>query len=460
MFLDVVILAAGKGTRMRSARAKVLHTIGGKPMLQHVLDTARQLAPRQICPVIGHQGDEVRDAIDDSTLTWVEQAQQLGTGHAVREAMAHVADDGVVLVLYGDVPLIGQSTLKTAVSAATSGDVGLVTAVFADPAELGRIVRNARGDVTRIVEFKDADESTRQINEINSGIVAVPAADLNRWLNQLDTDNAQGELYLTDIIEMAENDGKKVTSIAAQPHEVIGVNDRVQLAEVERLYQAQQTETLMRAGTTMQDPSRVDIRGEITVGEDCLFDVNVVLEGKVVLGDRVQLGPGVVIKDSVIGDGTVVHAYTTIDGATVAAECSLGPFARIRPLTVLDEGVRIGNFVETKKSHLGAGSKANHLAYLGDATLGRDCNVGAGAITANYDGVNKYETHAGDNVFVGTNVTMVAPLNLQDWAFLAAGSTVTNDVGENDLAVARGKQRVIRKWTRPDQAAAKKKASD
>jgi bifunctional UDP-N-acetylglucosamine pyrophosphorylase/glucosamine-1-phosphate N-acetyltransferase len=453
MNLDLVILAAGKGTRMRSSLAKVLHPLGGKPLLKHAVETASGLAPRQTCIVIGHQGQAVQDAMAGTEITWVEQAEQLGTGHAVGEAMAHLPVDGIVLVLYGDVPLVEASTLARAVAVAEQGHVGLVTAVFKDPAELGRIVRDEEGLVQAIVEYKDADSTTRGITEINSGIMALPAADLIRWLAQLNTDNAQGELYLTDVIAMAVGEGQVVESIQASPHEVIGINDRVQLAEVERIYQRLRVEEIMLGGVTVADPSRVDIRGELIIGEDSYLDVNVVFEGAVTIGPGCRIGAGAIIQDSAIGPGTVVHPHSTIEGATIAANCSVGPFARIRPETVLEEGVKIGNFVETKKSHLGPGTKAGHLAYIGDATLGANCNVGAGAVTANYDGVNKFETKAGDHVFVGTNVTMVAPLELKDWAFLAAGSTVTNDVGENDLAVGRGKQRNLPGWKRPDQQA-------
>ena len=451
MNLDLVILAAGKGTRMRSSLAKVLHPLGGKALLKHVVETASGLAPRHTCVVIGHQGQAVQEAMASAEITWVEQTAQLGTGHAVGEAMAHLPADGIVLVLYGDVPLVEASTLARAVAQAEQGHVGLVTAVFDDPAELGRIVRNQEGMVQAIVEYKDADSPTRSITEINSGIMALPAADLVGWLAQLDTDNAQGELYLTDVIAMAVSEGKEVKSIQATPNEVIGINDRVQLAQVERLYQRIRVQEIMLGGVTVADPSRVDVRGEVSIGEDSYVDVNVVFEGEVTIGTGCRIGAGAVIQDSVIGPNTVVHPHSTIEGATIAANCSIGPFARIRPDTVLEEGVKIGNFVETKKSHLGAGTKAGHLAYLGDTTLGANCNVGAGAITANYDGVKKYETKAGDHVFIGTNVTMVAPLELKDWAFLAAGSTVTNDVGENDLAVARGKQRNLPGWKRPDQ---------
>lgn len=459
MNLDVVILAAGKGTRMRSDLPKVLHKVGGKALLSHVIDTALTLTPRTITVVVGHEADQVetatRQAHPQAPLQFVVQEQQLGTGHAVQQAMQALGDDGCVLVLYGDVPLVAPATLEAATAAGSADTVGLVTAQFDDPAQLGRIVRNEAGDIQEIVEYKDADEAQRGIREINSGILALPATRLNGWLANLSTDNAQGELYLTDIIAMAVADAVSVQGIAAAQTEVIGINDRAQLAEVERLYQRARTQALMAAGVTLADPARVDIRGTVNAGQDCFVDINVVFEGEVTLGNGVTIGPGAVIIDSVLGDDTEVKAHTVVEGATVAGRCALGPFARIRPATVLDEGVKIGNFVETKKSHLGPGTKASHLAYLGDATFGAECNIGAGAITANYDGVNKFETRAGDHVFVGTNVTMVAPVDLKDLAFLAAGSTVTGGVGENDLAVARGKQRNIPNWERPDQKAGK-----
>ena len=452
MNLDVVILAAGKGTRMRSQTAKVLHPLAGKPLLHHVIETAKCLQPQALAVVIGHQGDEVRNASNCLGVThWIEQKEQLGTGHAVQQAMPALSDSGSTIVLYGDVPLVSTDTLAAAVKATEAGDVGLVVATLDDPAELGRIVRDGTGAIQEIVEFKDATEELRKVSEINSGIVAVPTQRLAGWLDALNTDNAQGELYLTDIIAMAVRDGVTVQGIDAEPREVIGINDRAQLAEVERIYQRLRVNELMAQGVTVADPARVDLRGDVQIGADTFLDINVVLSGRVRIGSGVTISAGAVISDSEIGDGTFVHPHTVVEGARVGNNCSLGPFARIRPNTILEERVKIGNFVETKKTHLGAGSKASHLAYLGDATMGENCNVGAGAITANYDGVSKFETRAGAGVFVGTNVTMVAPLDLGDNAFLAAGSTVTNAVEAGGLAVARGKQRNISGWVRPDQ---------
>lgn len=453
MNLDVVILAAGKGTRMRSQQAKVLHRLAGRPLLQHVVDTANELKPDHIAIVVGHQAAEVQAAIGEQPV-WVLQQEQLGTGHAVKLALTQLSGEGTVLVLYGDVPLVCSETLQRSVAAADAGKVGLVTAHFADPAELGRIVRDEQNRIVRIVEFKDADQRERGIDEINSGIVAVPATHLKNWLGQLQTDNAQAEYYLTDIIAMAVADGVEVEGIVAgRAEEVTGVNDRSQLAALERIYQRRQAARLMDEGVSIADPERLDIRGHVQAGQDCFLDINVILEGDVILGTGVHIGAGVVIADSQLGDGVRVYPHTVIDGAVIANNCSLGPFARIRPGTRLEDGVKIGNFVETKKAHLGAGSKASHLTYLGDATLGAGCNIGAGTVTCNYDGVNKHTTVIGDGVFVGTNTTLVAPIEIEDNAFIAAGSTVTTKVATGELAVGRAKQRNIKGWVRPDQRA-------
>jgi len=450
MNLDVVILAAGKGTRMRSQHAKVLHELAGRSLIQHVIDTATLLEPRNLAVVVGHQAEQVQAQVGDGPV-WVQQTQQLGTGHAVKLAMQQLPGDATVLVLYGDVPLVAAETLKLATDAAARGSVAVITAEFSDPAELGRIVRDQSGEILRIVEYKDASHEQRAIREINSGIIAAPAAQLGSWLERVENDNAQAEYYLTDIVALAVADGVKVEGVPArEAQEVTGVNDRVQLAELERVFQKREAQRLMRAGVTIADPERVDIRGQVNAGEDCFLDVNVVLEGTVNLGRGVRVGPGVVIADSEIGDNVQVHPHTVVEGASVAANCSLGPFARIRAGTKLEDGVKIGNFVETKKAHLGAGTKASHLAYLGDATLGADCNIGAGTVTCNYDGVEKHQTIIGDNVFIGTNSTLVAPVEISDDAFVAAGSSVTVKVDTGDLAVGRAKQRNIKGWIRPD----------
>ena len=451
--LEVVVLAAGKGTRMRSALPKVLHCIAGRPMLAHVLATAAALKPKAVHVVVGQGADLVKQTFVDCGANWVMQAEQLGTGHAVREALPGIDSQSMVLVLYGDVPLTSIDSLQRCIAAAEEG-LALLTADMRTPAQaaqLGRIVRDAEQGVERIVEYKDASAIERKITEINSGILAAPAALLSDHLARLRTDNAQGEFYLTDVIASAVAADVRVTGLLVDsPLEVAGVNDRVQLAELERVYQQRETEALMRAGATLLDPDRVDIRGELRVGQDCIIDINVVFEGQVTLGENVQIGPGCVIKDASIDDGTIVNAHTVIEGASIGRRCSLGPFARIRPGSEFAEGVKIGNFVETKKARFGAGTKAGHLAYLGDAEIGSDTNIGAGTVTCNYDGVNKHRTEIGDDVFIGTNATLVAPISIKTGAFVAAGSTVTTDIKPGDLAVGRARQRNIEGWTRPD----------
>ncbi|MDB2596259.1 bifunctional UDP-N-acetylglucosamine diphosphorylase/glucosamine-1-phosphate N-acetyltransferase GlmU [Pseudomonadales bacterium] len=452
MQTNVIVLAAGKGTRMRSNRAKVLHCIGGLPMISHVLKASLALQPSSVGVVLGHQADAIENHIGDidSRIVRIDQVDQKGTGHAVQVAVAGLPDSAVTLVVYGDVPLIQQQTLEAAIASAERGNVGLVTSVFADPAQLGRIVRGTDNAIQRIVEFKDATTQEQQICEINSGILAAPTSLLKGWLDQVEPNNQQGEYYLTDIIAMAVADGVAVDGIfATSPVEVIGVNDRVQLAELERAYQQQQVHALMLAGVSFADPQRVDIRGNLTVGRDCFIDINTVFEGEVILADNVHIGPNSIISDSVLGDGVYVKPNTLVEGAVVEKACELGPFARIRPGTELGVGVKIGNFVEVKKSKLARGVKAGHLAYLGDATIGAECNIGAGTVTCNYDGTNKHPTLIGKNVFVGTNSTLVAPLNIGDEAFIAAGSTITKTVENSDLAVGRGKQRNISGWTSP-----------
>lgn len=421
-------------------------------MISHVLKASLALQPSSVGVVLGHQADAIENHIGDidSRVVRIDQVDQKGTGHAVQVAVAELPDSAVTLVVYGDVPLIQQQTLEAAIASAERGNVGLVTSVFADPAQLGRIVRGTDNAIQRIVEFKDATTQEQQICEINSGILAAPTSLLKGWLDQVQPNNQQGEYYLTDIIAMAVADGVAVDGIfATSPVEVIGVNDRVQLAELERAYQQQQVHALMLAGVSFADPQRVDIRGNLTVGRDCFIDINTVFEGEVILADNVHIGPNSIISDSVLGDGVYVKPNTLVEGAVVEKACELGPFARIRPGTELGVGVKIGNFVEVKKSKLARGVKAGHLAYLGDATIGAECNIGAGTVTCNYDGTNKHPTLIGKNVFVGTNSTLVAPLNIGDEAFIAAGSTITKTVENSDLAVGRGKQRNISGWTSP-----------
>lgn len=456
--LEVIVLAAGQGKRMRSQLAKVLHPLAGRPMLVHVLDTLQALEPDKVHVVVGYQGTTVRETLGDRPgINWVNQDEQKGTGHAVQQALPGIADDSVVLVVYGDVPLVAANTLAACVATAEQGGLGLVTADFADPAELGRIVRNSAGAITEIVEYQDASPEQRAIHEINSGIIALSATRLKALLGAVQPHNAQGEYYLTDIVALAVQDNMTVQGLKADSaEEVTGVNDRAQLATLERCFQRRQAVRLMSEGVTIADPERIDIRGEVTAEPDCFIDINVVLEGRVTLGAGVSIGPGAVIKDTEIGAGVRIEPHTVIEGARIAPRCVVGPFARIRPGTELGEGVKVGNFVELKKANLGKGTKASHLAYLGDATLGENCNVGAGAITCNFDGIDKNHTEIGNDVFVGSNSTLVAPLEIESEAYVAAGSTVTSRVGKGDLAVGRGRQRNIQGWVRPDKRKPKK----
>lgn len=448
--LHVVILAAGQGSRMKSSLPKVLHRVAGKPMLHHVMDTARALAADGIHGVIGHGADQVRAITPAEDVTWALQAQQLGTGHAVAQALPDVPEGVVVLVLYGDVPLITPETLIALLSRVDDRSLGLLTVNLADPDGYGRILRDHQGQVTAIVEQKDATDDQKAICEVNTGILAVSSDHLKRWLPELSNSNAQGEYYLTDIIAMAASEG--LTIDVAQPsheEEVQGVNNRLQLAELERWYQDCAARRLMTEGATLADPARVDVRGDLTIGQDVLIDVNVVFEGKVSLGNNVSIGPNCVIRDAELADNVTVHANSVIEGAIVAEACQVGPFARLRPGTRLARNAKVGNFVETKKAEVGEGSKINHLSYVGDATLGRNVNVGAGTITCNYDGVNKFQTVLGDNVFVGSNTALVAPVTVNSDAVIGAGSTITNHVPEKELAVARSRQRNIKGWKRP-----------
>lgn len=448
--LHVVILAAGQGSRMKSALPKVLHCVAGRPMLHHVIGTARQLGAEKIHTVIGHGGDKVRETITESLVNWVVQEQQLGTGHAVAQALPHLPDDARVLVLYGDVPLTRTDTLNAMVEALDVNALGLLTVTLDNPQGYGRIVRNSDGKVTSIVEQKDASAEQLAICEVNTGILAVAAKHLKAWLPALSNANAQGEYYLTDIIAMAVEHNLGISvSQPEDPFEVQGVNNRLQLAELERWFQKREAERLMTEGATLADPARIDVRGELTIGNDILIDVNVVFEGKVSLGNNVSVGPGCVIRDTVIGDGAQINAHSVIEGAVIGANAQIGPFARIRPGTELAANTKIGNFVETKKAVVGEGSKINHLSYVGDTSLGRNVNVGAGTITCNYDGVNKFRTVIGDGVFVGSNTSLVAPVRIGAGVTVGAGSTITRNVEDNELAVARARQRNIEGWERP-----------
>ena len=448
--LHVVILAAGQGSRMKSNLPKVLHKLAGRPMLHHVIDTAIALGSARIHTVIGHGGEQVMSASEDYPVNWVRQEQQLGTGHAVAQVVDHLPDDANVLILYGDVPLIQAETLSRLVRTVDDRRIGLITVTLEDPKGYGRIVRDSDGRVRAIVEHKDATPEQIAIREVNTGILALPATLLKAWLPRLSNDNAQGEYYLTDVIALAASEGVDVRVVNPDSvGEVEGVNNRVQLAAMERLYQRQQAETLMLAGASLADPERIDVRGKVRVGKDVRIDINVVLEGEVEIGDGVEIGAGCVIRDAQIGAGTVIHPYSVIESSSVGANAQIGPFARFRPGNALADNTKVGNFVEIKKSKVGEGSKINHLSYVGDATLGKNVNVGAGTITCNYDGANKYPTTIGDRAFIGSNTALVAPVNVATGATIGAGSTITRDVGDNELAVARGKQRNISGWERP-----------
>jgi bifunctional UDP-N-acetylglucosamine pyrophosphorylase/glucosamine-1-phosphate N-acetyltransferase len=449
MSLDIVILAAGQGTRMRSALPKVLHPVAGKPMLGHVIDTARQLKPQSIQVVIGHGAEKVREQLAADDLNFVLQAEQLGTGHAVAQALPALSAERV-LILYGDVPLIEAATLERLLQQVNEQQLGLLTVNLQDPTGYGRIVRDAQGTVQAIVEHKDATDAQRQIREGNTGILAVPGKRLADWLGRLSNSNAQGEYYLTDVIAMAVADGLVVATEQAQDElEVLGANDRIQLSQLERHYQYRAARRLMVQGVTLLDPARFDLRGEVSVGRDVTIDVNVILEGRVVIEDGVQIGANCVIKDSVLRAGAIVKANSHVDGAEVGEGADCGPFARLRPGSVLGAKAHVGNFVELKNAVLGAGAKAGHLSYLGDAEIGARTNIGAGTITCNYDGANKFRTVMGEDVFIGSNSALVAPVTLGDGATTGAGSVVTSNVPPNTLAVGRAKQRNIEGWKRP-----------
>ena len=450
MSLEIVILAAGQGTRMRSALPKVLHPVAGNSMLGHVIHSARQLDPQRIHVVIGHGADVVRERLAADDLNFVLQDKQLGTGHATAQAVPFISAD-TVLILYGDVPLIEVETLQRLLKHVVPGQMGLLTVELEDPTGYGRIVRGADGKVAAIVEHKDASEAQRAITEGNTGILAVPANRLADWMSRLSNNNAQGEYYLTDVIEMAVNDGLVVAT--EQPHdpmEVQGANDRKQLSELERHYQLRAGRRLMAQGVTLRDPARFDVRGEVTVGRDVLIDVNVILEGNVVIEDDVVIGPNCVIKDSTLRKGVVIKANSHIEGAVLGEGSDAGPFARLRPGTILEARAHVGNFVELKNARMGEGAKAGHLTYLGDAEIGARTNIGAGTITCNYDGANKWKTVLGEDVFIGSNNSLVAPVDISSGATTAAGSTITQNVDNAQLAVGRARQKNIDGWKRPE----------
>ena len=450
MGLSTIILAAGQGTRMRSALPKVLQPLAGRPLLAHVLDCAAALSADDVCVVYGHGGDTVRNAFADDSLRWVLQAEQLGTGHAVQQAMPETPDGNRVLVLFGDVPLLTASTCERLVDETPETDVAVLTVDMDDPTGYGRIIRQG-GSVNCIVEEKDAGPEERAVREINTGVLVCPADKLRSWLADLGNDNAQGEYYLTDVIAMAVNDGITVHGVKADSWtEVMGINDKKQLAEAERALQARLVDELMTHGVGFADPARVDIRGSLTCGKDVYIDVNAVFEGDVVLGDGVIIESNNLVRDSSLGAGTVVHSNCHIESSTTGSDCEIGPFARLRPGAELADNVKIGNFVEVKKSTIADGSKVNHLTYIGDADIGKRVNVGAGTITCNYDGANKHKTTIDDGAFIGSGVELVAPVKVGKNSTIGAGATITKDVGDEELAIERSRQKTVPGWQRPE----------
>ncbi|WP_336166791.1 bifunctional UDP-N-acetylglucosamine diphosphorylase/glucosamine-1-phosphate N-acetyltransferase GlmU [Acinetobacter sp. 161(2023)] len=449
MSTTVIILAAGKGTRMRSQLPKVLQPLAGRPLLGHVIKTAKQLLAKNIITIYGHGGDHVKQTFAQENIQWVEQAEQLGTGHAVKMTLPVLPKEGVSLILSGDVPCISATTLQKLLDASTQTGIGLVTLTVDDATGYGRIVRQD-GKIQAIIEHKDASEEQRQIKEFNTGIYCVSNAKLHEWLPKLSNDNAQGEYYLTDIVAMAIADGLEVASVEPElAFEVEGVNNRLQLAALEREFQQQQAKELMQEGVTFADPARFDLRGSVKVGHDVRIDVNVIIEGDCEIGDFVEIGAGCILKNTKIAAGTKIQAYSVFDGAIVGENTQIGPFARLRPGAKLANEVHIGNFVEVKNTTIGLGSKANHFTYLGDAEIGADSNIGAGTITCNYDGANKHKTTIGDAVFIGSNSSLVAPVTIGNGATVGAGSVITKDVAEQSLSFERAQQISKANYQRP-----------
>ena len=450
--LEVIVLAAGRGTRMRSSLPKVLHALASKPMIHHVLDTARALEASRIHVVVGHGAELVSSAIAADDVTTYVQSEQLGTGHAALAAAPHCQPESTVIVLFGDVPLLSSATLSRVIKAAESGPV-LLAASVKDPHGYGRVIRDSNGAFERVVEQKDANVEELSVCEVNTGVLAAKSQNLNSWLARVTNDNAQGEYYLPDVLGLAVSDGHSVEVVVTDDEvETQGVNDRIQLEALERSLQIRQAEALMARGVYLSDKSRFDLRGKLDCAEDVSIDVNVLIEGHVRIARGAAIEANCVLKDCTIGEGAIVRAFSHIEGATVGPDCQVGPYARLRPGAELSAKAKVGNFVEVKNSHFGEGAKANHLAYVGDAEIGAGSNIGAGTITCNYDGVNKHRTELGENVFIGSNSTLVAPLNVEDNGFVAAGSTVTSPVGESELAVGRAKQRNIKGWKRPEKS--------
>jgi bifunctional UDP-N-acetylglucosamine pyrophosphorylase/glucosamine-1-phosphate N-acetyltransferase len=448
--LEVVILAAGQGTRMRSDLPKVLHRLAGRTLIEHVVGAAQSLDARAIHVVYGHGGERVPEALSALPVGWVRQPERLGTGHAVQQAMPGVADNAIVLVLYGDVPLITLESLRPLIQAAGKGSLALLTADLDEPDGYGRVLRDANGKVQAIVEEKDATPAQRSTREINTGMLAAPAKRMRDWLGRLRNDNAAREYYLTDVIALAVSDRVAVETFRANaPWEVLGVNSRAQLAELERIHQRNQAHALMDAGVTLRDPARFDLRGTLACGRDVEIDVNVVIEGKVTLGDRVRIGRNNYIRDCMIGADTEIFPNCVLEEGVVGAHCRLGPYTRMRPANRISDYVHLGNFVEIKKSEIGEGSKVNHLSYIGDTTVGKKVNIGAGTITCNYDGANKHQTVIGDNAFIGSDTQLIAPVKVGEGATIGAGSTITRDAPPGELTLSRAQQTTITGWKRP-----------
>ena len=451
MALQIVILAAGQGTRMRSDLPKVLHRLADKPLLEHVCDTARELDSAQIHVVYGHGGALLREQLAYLDVHWIEQIEQLGTGHAVEQALPYLDDDDSVLILYGDVPLIPAAILARLLDVAHAPGLALLSVVLQDPHGYGRILRDEAGAIQGIIEEKDATDIQRKLTEVNTGFMAVAAVSLRHWIAALENDNAQGEFYLTDIVALAVGDGVAIGSVqASDPMEVSGVNDRLQLAALERYYQNRQAGALMRNGVSLRDPARFDLRGELHTGRDVEIDINVIVEGEVTLGDRVRIGANVILRNVSIGDDSEILPDCILEASTIGRGARIGPFARIRPESVIADHAHLGNFVEVKKSMIGNGSKVNHLSYIGDTDVGRRVNIGAGTITCNYDGANKFRTVIGDDVFIGSDTQLVAPITVGDGATIGAGTTLTSDAPAHTLTLSRSTQRSIQGWRRPE----------
>lgn len=447
--LSAVILAAGKGTRMHSDLPKVLHKVAGKPMVQHVIDTAKNLKAENIHLIYGHAKEIIQEALKAEPLNWVYQAEQLGTGHAMQQAAPFFADDENIVMLYGDAPLITEETLQRLIDAKPENGIALLTVTLENPTGYGRILRE-NGEVVGIVEQKDATDEQKKIQEVNTGVMVSDGASFKKWLSQLDNNNAQQEYYMTDVIAIAKKEGKNVVAVQAQDQmEVEGANNRLQLSALERYYQKKQAEKLLLAGVMLLDPLRFDLRGQLEHGKDVEIDVNVIIEGQVKLGDRVQIGAGCILKNCEIADDVEIKPYSVIENAIIGKKSKIGPFSRLRPDTVLAAETHIGNFVEIKKSHVGEGSKVNHLSYVGDSTIGQRCNIGAGVITCNYDGKNKFQTIIGDDVFVGSDSQLVAPVTIENGATIGAGATITKNVAEDELVITRVPAKHFKDWPRP-----------